>query len=648
MTEDEKKLFHSLIANSYKENSDSDSKRMDDATVEKLMRKEAEAQKAAMAKAKHDDEDEGDGANDAFDHRSAMMIEDEKYADEEAEDEANRHPYKNADIHSVEDAERIMGDDLPEIVRTLNDQQKFALNEMLSGANVFLTGEAGTGKSYVTRAFVELCNLLGKNLVVTASTGIAAINVGGATLHRTFGIPTHPILDPHFRYNASKVVRAADIILIDEISMCREDVFDYVACQLFGLENNDPKHKHRQLIVIGDFFQLPPVVKREDADTLRLSPRFENTEKFFAFESQYWRDFDFHCVSLKKIMRQDDPQFIELLNKARIGDASCVTPFNRACGNRPANPQAITLVGTNPMVDQINSERFAAMEGEVSVYNAVYDGDFHESDCLAEKQLRLKPGARVMALANDIPLDRYQNGSLGYVVSCGSDSVLVQFDNGCLVDVGKFQWKKEAYVVIDKFDENNNRTQELQLTLTGTCDQIPLRLAYAITIHKSQGQTFDCINLQPNAFDVGQLYVALSRVRTLNGLILLTPMNANSLKCSPEVIAFYRDVVDMQNKIHAESATSLVQNLGSYFLSLPQTEVSKLPPIVQYKIKGIRARLMRTEGGRAYALNSADYLTQTAESAEHRDVDVSDSEPETVSAPDASVPKLPDSVSLPN
>ena len=474
-----------------------------------------------------DDDDDLDD-EEAQEVTSALSadIDDDDDEDEDtaAEENANLRSYRGADIHCVADAERIMGDDLPPEVRSLNDQQRFALDEMLSGANVFLTGEAGTGKSYVTRAFIELEKLMQKKILITGTTGIAAINIHGDTLHRTFGIPLHPILNPKYRGNATKAVKAADVVLIDEISMCRADVFDYVACQLFGLENNDPKHKHRQLIVIGDFFQLPPVVKKEDADTLRQAPRFERVSKFFAFESQYWADFAFHCVSLKKIMRQADPYFINLLNKARIGDTSCVKAFNDACFNKPEIEGALTVVGTNKLVAEINALKFEELDTPLFSYGAEYTGDFRPSDCLAEETLMLKPGARVMAIANDVQHGLYQNGSLGRVIDCADDYVLVKFDNGNLVNIHSSKWTKEAYVVVDSFDENNNPVQDLTLEETGTCKQYPLRLAYAITIHKSQGQTFDKINLQPNTFDVGQLYVALSRVKTLAGLVLLTPI----------------------------------------------------------------------------------------------------------------------------
>lgn len=520
-----------------------------------------------------------------------------------AEEEiAPEHTYRGADIHSVADAERIMGDDLPPSIRTLNEQQRFALDEMLSGANVFLTGEAGTGKSYVTRAFIELCELMRKNILVTGTTGIAAINIHGATLHRTFGIPLNPIINPKYKFNVTKAVKAADIVLIDEISMCRADIFDYVACQLIGLEENDPEHHHRQLIVIGDFFQLPPVLKKEDADILRMTQRYSRVAKFFAFESQYWADFAFHCVSLKTIMRQDDPYFISLLNKARIGDISCVREFNDACMGKGEDPDALTLVGTNKLVDEINHIKFDNLPGDPTYYDAGYTGTFKESDCLAEKMLGLKPGARVMAIANDNITNLYQNGSLGVVIDCDADSdhILVKFDNGHYVSVGRFNWKKQEYTVVDSFDENNNPVQDVQLVETGSCTQFPLRLAYAITIHKSQGQTFNSVNLQPNTFDVGQLYVALSRVRTLAGLHLLTPITSRGLLCSPEVAAFYRDVVDMNNRIHAETAESLVINIGSFMMSLSDAEIEQLPPKLRYKVLTTKDRLLRADGGLAY------------------------------------------------
>ena len=432
------------------------------------------------------------------------------------------------------------------------DQRK-AFNAMKDGKNVFLTGEAGTGKSFVTNEFVKWCEDNKKNVLITAPTGIAAINVKGVTLHKAFGIrSTGPLIEDPL--TVPKVVKNADIIIIDEISMCRVDLFDYVAKTIIKAEEvkfdkvkGVVKAKPKQVIVIGDFFQLPPVVV---GDELKILNTKYQSEKFYAFESQYWKDFGFENVCLKKVVRQKDKAFVAQLNLARVGNAQCIQYFNA----RVDTPQddGITLCSKNKDVDTMNYNKLSQLTTPTKRYFAEYKKDFKPQDCLADKELRLKVGARVMSLINDTD-GMYQNGSLGTVVALEPDYVEVEFDNGNTCGIEEHTWEKYSYELKDKtdkegkceYDHKNKPVQVLHKKVVGTCKQIPLKLAYAMSIHKSQGQTFDKVNVKPLVFDDGQLYVALSRVTTLEGLVLLNKIQSERLMCSKDVIKFYSTFCDM-------------------------------------------------------------------------------------------------------
>lgn len=419
----------------------------------------------------------------------------------------------------------------------LTENQQKAYDAMVSGKNVFLTGEAGTGKSFVINAFLEANK--DKNILVTAPTGIAAINVHGSTLHRVFGAPTHPIITNVIK-KVPDEVKAADIIIIDEISMCRVDLFDFVARNIRKAEQEE--NKKIQLIVIGDFFQLPPVTKKEDKELLKVI--YPISKQFFAFESDYWDVFGFKTIYLKDIIRQNDVEFISELNKARVGDKSCIDFFNQY--QKEEIPGGIVLCGTNKTVLDINTEKLAEIDEKEMISTALYIGNFKETDCLADKELSLKKGARVMALVNH-PKGHYQNGTLGTVVSAENGIAIVKFDNGYFEEIEPHTWEKEEYDVVNDFDNNGDLHRRLIKHVVGSCTQLPLKLAYAITIHKSQGQTFDKVNLIPKCFNSGQLYVALSRVTTLNGFSLLEPIYPSYLKSDEKVVRFYNCINEFSN-----------------------------------------------------------------------------------------------------
>lgn len=418
-------------------------------------------------------------------------------------------------------------------VGKLNSEQQLILNQMLEGHNIFLTGEAGTGKSFLTCAFIQKMDELKKKVIITAPTGIAAVNVGGTTIHKEFNLK--PILYINSPGKPNADLGAADVLMIDEISMCRIDLFDLVMKNVIKTEK---KYKKRiQIIVIGDFFQLPPVVKKEDR--LLLKDVYPEAKHFYAFESEMWNRMRFKNIVLKNVVRQSDSLFIYELNKARNGDRSCVNFFNQKLVEKK-NRKAITLVGTNAQAKEINEEELNKIRGQEFVNLASYNGDFRSEDCLAEKVLTLKEGARIMMLVND-SANKYQNGSLGTVLDANHASILVQIDDGEICEIKRHKWKKYKYTLT--YDEEGK--PKLIKEETGYCVQFPVKLAYAITIHKSQGQTFDKVNLFPSVFNAGQLYVALSRVKSLNGFYLMDKISNSDLICDKDVVEFYKSLEEI-------------------------------------------------------------------------------------------------------
>lgn len=441
------------------------------------------------------------------------------------------------------------------------DQQK-ALTLMESGQNVFLTGSAGTGKSYVLQRFIRSLRKQKKRALVCAPTGIAAINVNGITIHRAFGAPLGAI-DPRKRVKQpDDLVINADVIIIDEISMCRIDLFEYVMKSVARAEELARKREEdkpgggrggrsgsgwqmrsarggcwagaKQIVLVGDFFQLPPVVRREDRMLLQeFYPDLPRDSFGFPFQSPLWIANGFRMAALKQVVRQEEQDFVEALNLARMGDAASIDYFQSHCS--PVKLEGgIELYGRNNDVKRANEQGLSQLEAEEHVYTAEKAGTVKPADQPTEEVLRLKEGCRVMLLVNDSE-NRYQNGSLGNVKELFTDSIRICLDNGREVDVEPYTWSIKGLGQV----MNDEGEMERALVEIGTFTQFPLKLAYAVTIHKSQGQTYDKVNLNPQAWDAGQLYVALSRVRAAENLHLYRRIIPGWLIASPEVRAFY-------------------------------------------------------------------------------------------------------------
>lgn len=372
--------------------------------------------------------------------------------------------------------------------------------------NILIVGAGGTGKSTLLRRFVD--ENQDKKIITCAPTGTAAVNVNGSTVHSVFSVPV-----PAYGAKLSdvpdatiKTLSLADIVIIDEISMCRADVFSFAMKVLKKAERK--KGSRIRLICCGDFFQLPPVVKKTE---LKMFKKFGIDASGFPFTTKEWKDKNFKVLELTEIYRQDNETFQKRLNEIRDGDVSNLEYFkNFIIQEGDETPEnTIYICGTNAEADEINNKKLNELQTLPIAYQADTNGRI--GDGPADKIILLKVGERVIFTVNDVKGLRYQNGSMGTVTGTYADYVSVELDDGKQINVNKYTWTLYSY----KASGN-----ELVKKEVGTISQIPLKPAWAITIHKSQGKTFDKAIIAPTAFAAGQLYVALSRVKSPEGLFL--------------------------------------------------------------------------------------------------------------------------------
>jgi len=430
----------------------------------------------------------------------------------------------------------------------LNQSQRKALEILESGRNVFLSGEAGTGKSFVLNYFLEKNSR--KNILMCAPTGIAAINVHGSTLHRVFNVPMEPISPQKNPTKASETVQEADIIVIDEISMCRFDCFEYVAKSIKLAEKQAQEKenkkalserrepvqvKRKQLIVVGDFFQLPPVITDKDRRVLNnYWEKHMHIGDGFAFQAPMWQEFNFNTVMLDEPMRQQgEIEFVTNLKKMRHGDSSAIEWFNK--NSNPKMQKGIYLCATNKIAEQVNLQESEKIKRPSKDYEAVITGQVTETDRVTSSILTLKVGMQVMALINDAE-KHYQNGTLGTIKRMHDNFVEVDFGNGS-IDIYQNTWEIIDYKIVPTSTGENN----VEKIVIGTFKQLPLKIAYAITMHKSQGQTYESANIAPYCFASGQLYVALSRIKSIKKLHLTAEIKKEHLIFSEDVLNFYEN-----------------------------------------------------------------------------------------------------------
>ncbi len=398
--------------------------------------------------------------------------------------------------------------------------------------NMFITGKAGTGKSILLQYFKQNTS---KTIIVTAPTGVAALNVGGQTIHSLFRIKPGFVETEKLNLNSrtALILRNIDAVVIDEISMVRADLMDGIDHMLRLARSNNYPFGGVQMIMFGDLYQLPPVV--EDRGLQQYFAH--NHGGYYFFNAHAWREKLPDVHELTKIFRQDDDSFKDILNAIRIGEfnSNNLEILNARVTNKLPEDGVITLVTTNSLVRDINFRKLAQLEGDSKEYIASIMGDLEESYFPTEEVLIFKKGAQVMFLKNDRE-KRWVNGTIGKIDSLSDDEVKVNID-GIVYSVPKETWTKIRYT----YDIETRKVKE---EVISSFTQFPLRLAWAITIHKSQGQTYGsvAVNMGEGAFAHGQTYVALSRCKTLEGIYLKREILSQDIIVDPLIVSFMKSV----------------------------------------------------------------------------------------------------------
>lgn len=443
----------------------------------------------------------------------------------------------------------------------LNKNQRIATNFLKNRENVFLSGEGGTGKSYVIDNFTDYLTKNGIKFVVCAPTGLAAMNVNGATLHRTFKLSTD-LADPDISLDN---VLDAEVIIIDEISMCRRDIFQKIARALIEfanpleelpIEEEAKLCRKKQLVVVGDFFQLPPVLGKNDKKIIEQMKEqdeemgtdfykdFVNLkEELYAFQCEEWDAFNFKTVLLDEVVRQSDKEYIDNLNKIRRGDAEGLD-FIKKQSSQEEIKDAIYLTSRNADADNLNQSNLDKIKSKEYLYRAEESGQVSEADKPVPSFLKFKVGARVMSVVNISSKEDgtdIVNGLCGTVISLDDDTVTVRFDDNQTYTFEKYKWSVKGFEK-RKINEDGKIIEKMVMTEIGSYRQIPLKLSWAITVHKSQGQSYDAVNLDPDCFIEGQLYVALSRAKDIKKLYLTKSIKEDFLKTSNVVKKFYENI----------------------------------------------------------------------------------------------------------
>ena len=435
--------------------------------------------------------------------------------------------------------------------------------------SIFLTGKAGTGKTTFLNDFVSKTQ---KKYIVVAPTGIAAINAGGVTIHSMFGLPLRTFLPTtervdsntanniadlmhHFKYRKDKLklLRELELIIIDEVSMLRADVLDMMDFSLRSVRRNQQKFGGVQMLFIGDLYQLPPVVRDE-----YILKQYYNSP--FFFDSYALKELPLITLELTTVYRQKDEKFLEILNEIRDGAVSDIdfeTLNERYIPDfEPTDEPYVYLTSHNRMADEINLKKLAELKGKSYFYKAEITGNFNENQYPNEEILELKTGTQIMFIRNDASGEhRYFNGKLAEVVEIDEQEIHVVIDGEDEI----FKLKKETW---DQKRYSLAEDKSIQEEVMGSFKQYPIRLAWAVTIHKSQGLTFDRLIIDAGkSFASGQVYVALSRCRTLEGIVLKS-------KITPEVIFSDKRVSKFQDETHANDRVEEILQTEKYDYSI--------------------------------------------------------------------------------
>jgi formylglycine-generating enzyme required for sulfatase activity len=483
----------------------------------------------------------------------------------------------------------------------------------------FLTGKAGTGKSTFLKYILKHVH---KSFVVVAPTGIAAVNVGGTTIHSFFQLPLRPLIpeDDGIKIfsNSSekrKVFEAMDTLIIDEVSMVRADILDAID---YSLKRNggrsDLPFGGKQVILVGDVFQLEPVTtkKRSEEDIYR---QFYSSPYFFS--ARVFKAADLLTIELQKVYRQSDPVFIELLDKIRANtltaqDVERINSRLSSAKRIEEQDKIITLTSTNLLAEALNVRKINELPGRPKTYMALIEGEFEESKYPTDFELKLKVGAQVVFIKNDAER-RWVNGTLATVVEANNQGVMVEIEDGSIYKVEPRTWENIVYSF-------NNKTRKIVETVVGTFTQYPLKLAWAITIHKSQGLTFEkmVLDFGSGTFASGQAYVAFSRARTFNGIFLKTKVNRGDIILSTEVENFaktFNNVEKIQARLEATRSdleeeepvsedsrpnkTPYVPNSSSSGISILQPEMYELLSLLcsKFELSSLDGDVLKLDQG---------------------------------------------------
>lgn len=430
---------------------------------------------------------------------------------------------------------------------TRNKEFQDALNLIqYTRQSVFLTGKAGTGKSTFLK---YVCSITKKKHIVLAPTGIAAINAGGSTLHSFFKLPFHPLLpdDPNFslkggklhsflKYSSEhrKLIKEVELVIIDEISMVRADIIDFIdkVLRVYSQNMREP-FGGKQLLLVGDVYQLEPVLKSDEREIIN---RFYPTPYFFS--AKVFNTMELVSIELTKVYRQSDPVFVRVLDHIRTNTAGAAdlqllnTRYNTEIEESESD-MYITLATRRDVVNYINEKKLAELPGESAILKGEIKGEFPENSLPTQMELELKPGAQIIFIKNDFD-KRWVNGTIGTVAGIDeNDTLYVITEDGQELDVKKDKWSNIRY----RYNEEEKKIEEEEL---GVFIQYPIRLAWAITIHKSQGLTFSrvVIDFTGGVFAGGQAYVALSRCTSLDGIQLKKPISRGDIFVRPEIVTF--------------------------------------------------------------------------------------------------------------
>lgn len=521
---------------------------------------------------------------------------------------------------------------MEEILETGMGNTNFELAERFinhTKRHVFLTGKAGTGKTTFLKRITQSTH---KKTIIAATTGIAALNANGVTLHSQFQLPiaafipakidfhsnlnvnfeTQNSILRHMRMSNEKrnIIREAELLIIDEVSMLRADTLDAIDFTLRSVRKNQHSFGGMQVLFIGDMLQLPPIVKEVEWDILS---KYYNSIYFF--DAKVLEKDKPVYIELDKIYRQSDSRFTEILNKVRYNllsaeDVNFLNSFYRG-EKMESNKEYITLTTHNLKAESINKEELLKLSTKSYYFNAEIEDDFPEHIIPTEKRLELKVGAQVMFIKNDSSSDKqYYNGKIGTVTELSASNIKVLTDGKVLIEVEPYTWENIKYTVDDE-------TKEIREEVLGSFKQYPLKLAWAITVHKSQGLTFEKAILDvKNVFASGQMYVALSRLKSLEGLVLSSPIQMKGIKNDETILEYEKNKIkaEVANDILLEESWQYILDFNKYAFDFISVEKFWLEHLDSFKSEELNSNKSNFKEWTIQQLQALQKLSNVAES----------------------------------